>query len=82
MWTPVKLNNGEAYDYGFGWNLAKARGHRVVEHSGAWQGFVSHIVRYPDDRLTVVVLANLVGSNVGKIAHSVAAIYQPELGDN
>jgi CubicO group peptidase (beta-lactamase class C family) len=80
MWTPVKLNDGKTHDYGFGWNVTKAGGHRVVEHGGAWQGFVSHIVRYPDDGMTVVVFANLVGSNIEKIAHAVAAIYRPELG--
>jgi CubicO group peptidase (beta-lactamase class C family) len=80
MWTPVKLNDGKTHDYGFGWNVTKAGRHRVVEHGGAWQGFVSHIVRYPDDGMTVVVFANLVGSNIEKIAHAVAAIYRPELG--
>ena len=80
MWTPMKSNDGKTQDYGFGWFVTKAGGHRVVEHGGAWQGFVSHIVRYPDDGMTVVVFANLAGSNVEKIAHAVAAIYRPELG--
>ena len=38
MWTPVKLNNGKTYDYGFGWSLDQIHGHKIIEHGGAWQG--------------------------------------------
>ena len=80
MWTPVKLNNGKTHDYGFGWSLANVRGHRVIEHGCAWQGFKAHIARYPEDGLTVVVFANLAQARVENITHAVAAIYKPELG--
>jgi CubicO group peptidase (beta-lactamase class C family) len=79
MWTPVTLKDGKTVPYGFGWDVEAVRGHRIVEHGGAWQGFKSYIARYPDDRLTVVVFANLAEANPGKIAHGVAAIYNPEL---
>jgi CubicO group peptidase (beta-lactamase class C family) len=80
MWTPVKLNDGKTYNYGFGWFLLSFRAQRVTEHGGAWQGFKSHIFRYPYGGLTVVVFANLEQSKTGKIAHAVAAICRPELG--
>jgi CubicO group peptidase (beta-lactamase class C family) len=79
MWTPVKLNNGKTYPYGFGWSLGEVRGHHIVEHGGAWQGFKSYIARYVDDKLTVIVFLNLIQPNPGRIAHGVAAIYNPEL---
>jgi len=79
MWTPVKLNDGKTAPYGFGWSLNEVRGHRIIEHGGAWQGFKSHIARYVDDKLTVVIFANLSQANQGRIAHGVAAIYNPEL---
>jgi len=79
MWTPVKLNSGQTEKYGFGWSLGEVRGHHLIEHGGAWQGFKSHIARYVDDKLTVVVFANLAQGNPTKIAHSVAALYNPEL---
>ena len=78
MWTPVKLNDGKTYPYGFGWGLGEVRGHRIIEHGGAWQGFKSQISRYVDDKLTVVVFANLSQANPARIAHGVAAIYNPE----
>jgi CubicO group peptidase (beta-lactamase class C family) len=79
MWTPVKLKDGKSHPYGFGWTLGEVRGHRLVEHGGSWQGFKAHIARYIDDQLTIIVFANLAQANVGKIAHGVAAIYNPAL---
>ena len=79
MWTPVKLNDGKTRPYGFGWALGELRGHRIVEHGGSWQGFKSQISRYVDDKLTVVVFANQARANPAKLAHAVAAIYNPEL---
>jgi CubicO group peptidase (beta-lactamase class C family) len=79
MWTPVRLNDGSTQPYGFGWQLSSVNGHRLIEHGGAWQGFKAHISRYVDDKLTVVVFANLAQANSAKMAHDVAAIYQPEL---
>ena len=79
MWTPVKLDNGTTHPYGFGWSLGEVHGRRIIEHGGAWQGFKSYIARYRDDKLTVVVFANLGNANVARVAHDVAAIYDPEL---
>jgi len=79
MWTPVKLNSGKTSPYGFGWAFGEVNKHRVIEHGGAWQGFTSNITRYVDDKFTVIVLDNLSGGNATRIAHGVAAIYNPEL---
>ena len=77
MWTPTKLKNGSPNPdhYGFGWYITTERGHRMIGHSGAWQGFKSHISRYVDDKLTIVVLANLASADPGKISDHVAELY-------
>ncbi|MBV8051330.1 MAG: beta-lactamase family protein [Acidobacteriaceae bacterium] len=77
MWTVTKLKNGEPNSghYGFGWAILNKNGHRVIDHGGAWQGFKSHISRYVDDKLTIVVLANLEQADPGVIADQVAKIY-------
>jgi CubicO group peptidase (beta-lactamase class C family) len=76
MWTPVKLNNETTAPYGFGWRIAKTdSGHDVLEHGGAWQGFASYIVRYPDDRLTVAVLCNRAGASARYIANRIAGLH-------
>jgi hypothetical protein len=79
MWTPVKLTTGKTQQYGFGWGFGEVRGHRIIEHGGAWQGFTSHIARYVDDKLTIIVLANRAGANPGAFAHRIAGLYNPEL---
>jgi CubicO group peptidase (beta-lactamase class C family) len=79
MWTPVKLNDGKTQGYGYGWSLGEIRGHRIIEHGGSWQGFKSYIARYPDEKLTVVLFANQAQASPGKMAHAIAAHYNPEL---
>lgn len=77
MWTVTRLNNGQpnSADYGFGWEIETRNGHRLIRHSGSWQGFKTEISRYVDDKLTVVVLANLESAEPGKIADHVARMY-------
>jgi len=45
----------------------------------SWQGFDNYIAKFPDDKLTVVVLTNLNPSNPGLIGRNVAAFYITEL---
>jgi len=79
MWTPVKLKNGVDYPYGFGWEFDYQRGHKVIEHSGHWQGFSAGISRYVDDHLTVILLSNMGGVTTLAITHAVAGLYEPAL---
>ena len=79
MWAAVRLNNGKTHPHGFGWFLHEARGHKLIEHGGQWQGFTSHIARYADDKLTVIVLTNLASADLEAIAHGVATLYLPDL---
>jgi CubicO group peptidase (beta-lactamase class C family) len=83
MWTPFVLNNGRANPagYGFGWTVSEQNGHRVVGHTGAWQGFTCYIARYVNDGVTVVVLTNLDEdhSEPGNIGKVVAGLVDPEL---
>src|SRR6266566_1669108 len=78
-WTPVRLNDGATYPYGFGWFLVPQRDQRRISHSGSWQGFKTVIARYPKSGLTVIVLANLAEAQVGAIAYGVAGMIDPTL---
>jgi hypothetical protein len=51
----------------------------LSSNGGAWQGFKSHIARFPDKQVTVIVYANLAHTNQGKIANGVAGILDPDL---
>lgn len=79
MWSPVKLNDGTTYPYGFGWAIDSVNGKRIIEHNGTWQGFETVIKRYPEKKLAVVVFANLRGARPNKIATRIMALYQDEL---
>jgi D-alanyl-D-alanine carboxypeptidase len=63
------------HGYGFGWGIADLHGHRLITHAGGINGFVSEFERYPDDKLTVIVLSNYAGAPVGEIGTDLAAIY-------
>jgi CubicO group peptidase (beta-lactamase class C family) len=78
-WTPVRLNDGGTYPYGFGWSIDQQRGFRRIGHGGSWQGFRTSIERYPDFNLTVVVLSNLAQAEPESIAEGVAGIVEPKL---
>ncbi len=77
LWTPVQLKNGKPIDYGLGWKLGSINGQRMMEHGGEWQGFTAFMVRYPDKKLTIIIMTNLSGNaELGKITHQIAAIYE------
>lgn len=77
MWTVVKLKNGQpnSGSYGFGWDIGTKKGHKCIEHGGSWQGFRTHISRYVDDKLTVVVLINQADAEPEPITDRVAEMY-------
>jgi CubicO group peptidase (beta-lactamase class C family) len=77
MWTVTPLKNGKPNSghYGFGWFIENQRGHKLIEHGGAWQGFETQISRYVDDGLTIIVLTNLEGADPGHVAQGIANIY-------
>ncbi|WP_406698666.1 serine hydrolase domain-containing protein [Singulisphaera sp. Ch08] len=68
MFTPDKK------DYGYGWSIAKKYGRRTVAHGGGINGFVTHILRFPDDEVCVIVLSNVEGTRVDAMAQDLAAI--------
>ncbi|WP_227625070.1 serine hydrolase domain-containing protein [Fimbriimonas ginsengisoli] len=80
MWAPMTLNDGKATGYGFGWFLSSIRGHRVVRHNGAMNGFLGNIARFVHDKLTVIVLANQSGvADTERMATAIARLYVPGL---
>lgn len=79
MWSPVKLNDGTPHPYGFGWYLDTLGNHKLVRHGGSLPGFRAEFVRFADDKLTIVILANGDNSNLGSIALGIAESYKPGL---
>ncbi|MFZ0749972.1 MAG: serine hydrolase, partial [Pyrinomonadaceae bacterium] len=75
-WTSAKLNSGRLTGYGFGWSLNSYEGHPTIEHGGGINGFSTHAVRMPDDRVYVAVLTNkdTGGPGPGRITFRIAAL--------
>ncbi len=71
MWT------GNFGDYGFGWRVDRKNGHRRLHHDGSTSGFRNYVIRYPDHRMTVLVLTNRRGPDVKPLAEAVAELYLP-----
>ena len=66
--TPV------AGDYGYGWQIKHFFGRLMFNHSGGIDGFASHIARYPDDGLTIVVLSNIESEPAKLTACNIASL--------
>ena len=79
IYTPVSLNSGKTFPYGFGWFIREQNGRPFYEHSGHLQGFASHILRFPRARVSVIVLANLAQADAWQIAHGIAGLIRPDL---
>jgi D-alanyl-D-alanine carboxypeptidase len=74
--TPARLADGSDSRYGFGWFLHDEHGHRSQEHGGGIPGFNSEILRQPDEKVLVVLLANTLpaGVSLNMLATRLAAI--------
>ena len=68
IFTPFKSG------YGYGWGIGKKFDRREISHGGGIYGFATEISRFPDDKVTVVVLSNVQAAPSGKIADDLAAI--------
>jgi CubicO group peptidase (beta-lactamase class C family) len=79
VFSEAPLNDGGSYPYGFGWFVAPLRGHRAQFHGGAWQGFQTFILRFPDDNLAIVLFTNLREANAFRITRGIASLFHPEL---
>src|ERR1043165_1118189 len=71
MITPFKNN------YAFGLAVETSGGRKKISHGGGIEGFNTQMSYYPDDKLAVIVLANLNGP-VGDIADKLAAVAHGE----
>jgi CubicO group peptidase (beta-lactamase class C family) len=72
---PAKFPDGPSVSYGFGWFLDPYRGHPRMSHDGETIGFRTTIQRFPEDQLTIIVLANREDINPEELALKVADLY-------
>jgi CubicO group peptidase (beta-lactamase class C family) len=68
MFTPVQ------WDYGYGWKITTRHNRRALLHPGFINGFSTHMVRYPDERVFIIVLSNLEIANTPAISNHIAQL--------
>jgi D-alanyl-D-alanine carboxypeptidase len=56
--TAYTFNDGKRSGYGFGWEVVTVRGSPALTHGGSIAGYISHVVRLPQEKVFVTVLAN------------------------
>lgn len=61
--TPYKLNPEKSTGYGYGWGVGTLQGAPVVEHGGGINGFRTHALRLPEQKIFVAVLSNADSGN-------------------
>lgn len=68
MFTPV------AGPYGYGWFVTRQFNRRLLWHGGGTPGFAAVLLRFPEERVTVIVLSNLENAPVLRMGSDLAAI--------
>ncbi|HVG07418.1 MAG TPA: serine hydrolase domain-containing protein [Thermoanaerobaculia bacterium] len=68
------LNDGSTIPYARGLVVDEHRGLRRVHHGGAWAGYRAQMIRFPDERLSVITLCNRGDADPG-LAMQVAELY-------
>ncbi len=72
------LNDGEELTYASGLGVDTYRGLKMVSHAGGFVGFRAEMIRFPDERVSVICLCNRADANPSQLSRRVAEVY---LGD-
>lgn len=77
--TPFPDGNYPLENYGAGLATRMVRGHRLVAHSGVWNGFGAWIGRWPDYGLAIMACTNLERGYPAGWAPRIAGLIDPAL---
>lgn len=74
--TSYRLSDGKATGYGYGWDVNKVQGETAMGHGGGINGFSTHALRFPEQKVYVAVLTNSDSgpANPGVVARKAAGI--------
>ena len=68
----VKMTTPFKNDYALGVVVQTSKGQKVIQHAGGIDGFNTFLAYYPDDKMTVAVLANINGQTPNEIGTKLA----------
>jgi CubicO group peptidase (beta-lactamase class C family) len=73
--THGRLNNGHLIKYGLGLWLGEYRGLKTVEHSGGTFGYRTELLRFPEQRFSLIALCNVANADVEGLARQISDLY-------
>jgi CubicO group peptidase (beta-lactamase class C family) len=81
METSGVLNSGDENPYAFGLVKSVHKGLPLIDHGGAWAGFRAYMARFPEQKLSIILLANLSTVPVERLGKQVADFYLDQFFD-
>jgi CubicO group peptidase (beta-lactamase class C family) len=69
------LNNKKKLDYAFGLGVGDYKGLKLVSHGGGFVGFRAEMIRFPEEKFSVICLANLGSISPSRLCRQVADIF-------
>lgn len=76
--TKAQMFTPALEDYGFGWRIDRYSGFQRQHHSGSTSGFRNFLQRFPEEKLTVIVLTNRAEPDVAPLGEAIADLYLPQ----
>lgn len=78
-WKSRTTADGKDTGYGFGWVVASEGHHRLVAHTGQWQGFMAFIARERTTDTAVIIMVNKVGFQIESLGRKILEANVPGL---
>ena len=78
MYQQAILNNGKKLDYAFAIVIDSVNGYQRIGHGGADAGYRTYAVRFPEEKLGIVIFSNLGQFDPHGLATKVAELYLPK----
>ncbi len=82
MSTRGILNNGEVIPYANGLIFDEYQGLKVINHGGRAPGYQSNIMRFPNEKTTIILLANAAEIDATRFCHAIADIFLADQIEN
>jgi CubicO group peptidase (beta-lactamase class C family) len=73
--SPGTLNRGENLLYAFGLAPGTYKGLKVVSHGGSFLGFRTEMIRFPEQKFSVICLCNVESANPTALVFKVVDLY-------
>lgn len=75
--TPGTLVNGQPIEYAAGLIVGSYNNHPVIRHSGSFVGYRTQMMRFPQQHLTIICLANLATIDATHLCEQIANLLLP-----